>query len=105
MNHGLLPTRLAAVAGLSLLTLAASLPAAAQSSTQNSAQATAEPTASAPQGERPASPQDPFEGFNRSIYSFNEGNSMYFHPPVLQYLESIKYPKSGKSPYSARYIG
>ncbi|CAE6463754.1 unnamed protein product [Rhizoctonia solani] len=39
------------------------------------------------------------------IYSFNEGNSMYFHPPVLQYLESIKYPKSGKSPYSARYIG
>ncbi|ELU45740.1 fructose-bisphosphatase [Rhizoctonia solani AG-1 IA] len=39
------------------------------------------------------------------IYSFNEGNSMYFHPPVLKYLESIKYPKSGKSPYSARYIG
>lgn len=39
------------------------------------------------------------------IYSFNEGNSMYFHPPVLNYLESIKYPKSGKAPYSARYIG
>ncbi|KAG1715690.1 hypothetical protein ID866_1453 [Astraeus odoratus] len=38
------------------------------------------------------------------IYSFNEGNSMYFHPPVIAYLNSIKYPKSG-SPYSARYIG
>lgn len=38
------------------------------------------------------------------IYSFNEGNSMYFHPPVTAYLHSIKYPKSG-SPYSARYIG
>ena len=30
---------------------------------------------------------------------------MYFHPPVTKYLESIKYPKNGKSPYSARYIG
>jgi len=39
------------------------------------------------------------------IYSFNEGNSTYFHPPVIKYLESIKYPSSGKSPYSARYIG
>jgi len=39
------------------------------------------------------------------IYSFNEGNSMYFHPPVTKYLNSIKYPASGKSPYSARYIG
>ncbi|KAI6167008.1 fructose-1,6-bisphosphatase class 1/Sedoheputulose-1,7-bisphosphatase [Pisolithus thermaeus] len=38
------------------------------------------------------------------IYSFNEGNSMYFHPPVTAYLKSIKYPKTG-SPYSARYIG
>lgn len=38
------------------------------------------------------------------IYSFNEGNSMFFHEPVLKYLESVKYPKSGK-PYSARYIG
>lgn len=35
----------------------------------------------------------------------NEGNSMYFHEPVLKYLESIKYPKTGKAPYSARYIG
>jgi fructose-1,6-bisphosphatase I len=39
------------------------------------------------------------------IYSFNEGNSMYFTEPVVRYLESIKYPKSGKLPYSARYIG
>jgi hypothetical protein len=39
------------------------------------------------------------------IYSFNEGNSMYFHPQVNAYLKSIKFPPSGKSPYSARYIG
>lgn len=39
------------------------------------------------------------------IYSFNEGNSLYFHPPVMKYLNSIKFPQSGKSPYSARYIG
>jgi fructose-1,6-bisphosphatase I len=44
------------------------------------------------------------------IYSFNEGNSVYFHPPVNAYLKSIKFPSptpSGKtpSPYSARYIG
>lgn len=30
---------------------------------------------------------------------------MYFHPPVISYLNSIKYPPAGKSPYSARYIG
>lgn len=24
------------------------------------------------------------------IYSFNEGNAMYFHEPVIKYLESIK---------------
>ena len=39
------------------------------------------------------------------IYSFNEGNSMYFHPPVKAYLKSIKYPPSPRTPYSARYIG
>ncbi|KAG6897575.1 hypothetical protein C0992_000163 [Termitomyces sp. T32_za158] len=39
------------------------------------------------------------------IYSFNEGNSMYFHPPVINYLKSIKYPVPPKTPYSARYIG
>ena len=30
---------------------------------------------------------------------------MYFHEPVVQYLNSIKYPANGKTPYSARYIG
>jgi len=39
------------------------------------------------------------------IYSFNEGNSMYFYPPTNAYLKSIKYPAGNKSPYSARYIG
>jgi len=39
------------------------------------------------------------------IYSFNEGNSMYFHAPVTAYLKSIKYPSPPKTPYSARYIG
>jgi fructose-1,6-bisphosphatase I len=39
------------------------------------------------------------------IYSFNEGNSCYFYPPVNSYLDSIKYPKDGGKPYSARYIG
>ncbi|KAI0810895.1 fructose-1,6-bisphosphatase [Irpex lacteus] len=39
------------------------------------------------------------------IYSINEGNSAYYHTPVINYLNSIKYPTNGKSPYSARYIG
>jgi len=39
------------------------------------------------------------------IYSFNEGNSVYFHPQVINYLNSVKFPPSGKAPYSARYIG
>ncbi|KAG6818116.1 hypothetical protein H0H87_000021 [Tephrocybe sp. NHM501043] len=39
------------------------------------------------------------------IYSFNEGNSMYFHAPMNAYLKSIKYPTPPKTPYSARYIG
>jgi len=30
---------------------------------------------------------------------------MYFHEPVVKYLESIKYPTPPKTPYSARYIG
>jgi len=38
------------------------------------------------------------------IYSFNEGNSLFFHEPVLKYLDSIKNPANGE-PYSARYIG
>ncbi|CAD6896887.1 unnamed protein product [Tilletia controversa] len=39
------------------------------------------------------------------IYSINEGNSAYYHEPVLKYLDSIKFPKGDKKPYSARYIG
>ena len=30
---------------------------------------------------------------------------MYYHEPVLKYLDSVKYPKDGSKPYSARYIG
>ncbi|KAL9932911.1 hypothetical protein V8E36_008166 [Tilletia maclaganii] len=39
------------------------------------------------------------------IYSINEGNSAYYHEPVLKYLDSVKFPKGDKKPYSARYIG
>jgi len=38
------------------------------------------------------------------IYSFNEGNALFFHEPTNKYLESIKFPSNNK-PYSARYIG
>ncbi|ORY83305.1 fructose-1,6-bisphosphatase class 1/Sedoheputulose-1,7-bisphosphatase [Protomyces lactucae-debilis] len=41
---------------------------------------------------------------SRSIYSVNEGNSMYWDEPCKKYFEALKYPESGK-PYSARYIG
>lgn len=39
------------------------------------------------------------------IYSINEGNSAYYHEPVLKYLDSVKFPKGDRKPYSARYIG
>ena len=39
------------------------------------------------------------------IYSINEGNTMYYHEPVLNWLDALKHPKDGKNPYSARYIG
>lgn len=39
------------------------------------------------------------------IYSINEGNSCYYHEPVLNYLQSVKFPKGDAKPYSARYIG
>lgn len=40
------------------------------------------------------------------LHTVNEGNSKYFYPPVVNYLNSIKYPADEKkSPYSARYIG
>lgn len=41
----------------------------------------------------------------RAIYSVNEGNTMYWEDPVKEYFESLKYPKDGGKPYSARYIG
>lgn len=43
---------------------------------------------------------------SRSIYSVNEGNSLYWEEPCKAYFDSIKYPKeAGGKPYSARYIG
>jgi fructose-1,6-bisphosphatase I len=41
----------------------------------------------------------------RSIYSVNEGNSMYWEQPVKDWCESLKNPPEGGKPYSARYIG
>jgi fructose-1,6-bisphosphatase I len=41
----------------------------------------------------------------RSIYSVNEGNSMYWEDPVKNWCESLKNPQDGGKPYSARYIG
>jgi fructose-1,6-bisphosphatase I len=38
----------------------------------------------------------------RGIYSCNEGNSKYWHDPVLEWVESMK---QAEKPYSARYIG
>jgi len=40
----------------------------------------------------------------RSIYSVNEGNSMYWDEWCNKYFHSLKFPEDGK-PYSARYIG
>ena len=42
----------------------------------------------------------------RSIYSVNEGNSLYWDEPVKEYFNSLKYPEEeGGKPYSSRYIG
>ncbi|KAF2089625.1 inositol phosphatase [Saccharata proteae CBS 121410] len=41
----------------------------------------------------------------RSIYSVNEGNSLYWEEPVKEYIDSLKYPGDNGKPYSARYIG
>ncbi|VVT58140.1 uncharacterized protein SAPINGB_P006057 [Magnusiomyces paraingens] len=42
----------------------------------------------------------------RSIYSVNEGNSIYWPSGTIKFFESIKFPKAeGAKPYSARYIG
>ncbi|KAF8475911.1 fructose-1,6-bisphosphatase class 1/Sedoheputulose-1,7-bisphosphatase [Kalaharituber pfeilii] len=43
---------------------------------------------------------------SRSIYSVNEGNSMYWDEACREYFDSIKFPKEpGAKPYSSRYIG
>ncbi|KAK9762181.1 Fructose-1,6-bisphosphatase [Basidiobolus ranarum] len=39
------------------------------------------------------------------IYSVNEGNAMYWDEACTKYFESVKFPKDGKKPYSARYVG
>ncbi|KAJ6262780.1 hypothetical protein Dda_1337 [Drechslerella dactyloides] len=42
----------------------------------------------------------------RSIYSVNEGNSLYWDSACREYFDSIKYPtEANGKPYSARYIG
>ena len=41
----------------------------------------------------------------RSIYSVNEGNSLYWEDSVKEYFEGLKYPGEGGKPYSSRYIG
>lgn len=40
----------------------------------------------------------------RSIYSVNEGNSLYWDDWVNKYFHSLKFPED-KKPYSSRYIG
>lgn len=39
----------------------------------------------------------------KTIYSVNEGNAVYWHPPVASFVDKVK-NKSPK-PYSARYVG
>lgn len=42
----------------------------------------------------------------RSIYSVNEGNSLYWEDSTKNYFNSLKFPEDeGGKPYSARYIG
>lgn len=43
---------------------------------------------------------------SRSIYSVNEGNSMYWPSHIKTFFDSLKYPTEPDAlPYSARYIG
>lgn len=42
---------------------------------------------------------------SRSIYSVNEGNSLYWPSGTRKFFETIKFPEEGGKPYSARYIG
>ncbi|GAM20717.1 hypothetical protein SAMD00019534_038920, partial [Acytostelium subglobosum LB1] len=40
-----------------------------------------------------------------SIYSINEGNSVYWEKATADYVNTIKSGKNGRAPYSSRYIG
>jgi len=43
---------------------------------------------------------------SRSIYSVNEGNTLYWDDACKEYFDSIKFPQGpGEKPYSSRYIG
>ncbi len=42
---------------------------------------------------------------SKKIYSVNEGNASKFNPAVKEYVDSLKYPKNGEAPFSARYVG
>ena len=42
----------------------------------------------------------------RSIYSVNEGNTLYWDDACKEYFDSIKFPSGpNPKPYSSRYIG
>ncbi|POR38115.1 Fructose-1,6-bisphosphatase, partial [Tolypocladium paradoxum] len=41
----------------------------------------------------------------RHIYSVNEGNSLYWEPPTVDYFNSLKTAQADGKPYSSRYIG
>ncbi|PTB42872.1 uncharacterized protein TrAFT101_001449 [Trichoderma asperellum] len=41
----------------------------------------------------------------RSIYSVNEGNSLYWEDKTIKYFNSLKQAQADGKPYSARYIG
>lgn len=42
---------------------------------------------------------------SRAIYSVNEGNSLYWEKPTIDYFNSLKEAQSNGKPYSSRYIG
>ncbi|KAM3426943.1 hypothetical protein MY4824_009732 [Beauveria thailandica] len=42
---------------------------------------------------------------SRAIYSVNEGNSLYWQQPTIDYFNSLKEAQPDGKPYSSRYIG
>ncbi|KAI9896647.1 hypothetical protein N3K66_008819 [Trichothecium roseum] len=42
---------------------------------------------------------------SRAIYSVNEGNSLYWDEPTVNYFNSLKVAQGDGKPYSSRYIG